>query len=790
MPPRTYTAAHWGLYEVQDAMTPNVTVHAYRGDPAPSPIGYSMVDAAQSTTRIRRPSVRKRWLERYRMREAALAQGQVPPAHEPHGMRGERFRRGSDEFIEVDWDTALNLAASELQRVRTTHGNEAIFGGSYGWSSAGRFHHAQSQIHRFLNAIGGYVRHQDSYSMGAARALMPYVAATMDELMSMHTDWDTLVEHTQLFVTFGGVSAKNAQIAVGGTVDHRIGTSLTAMRRAGVRFVNISPSRRDLDTGGDVFWWPIRPNTDTALLLALAHTLVSEQLHDEAFLASHCVGFEVYRDYVLGIPDGIAKTPEWAEMITGIPADDIAALARDMASHRTMLNIAWALQRAHHGEQPYWALVSLAAMLGQIGLPGGGFGMCYGGENMMGSRCRKFGGPTLSQGENAVSAFIPVARIADMLLSPGEAFSYCGKDYAYPDIRLIYWAGGNPFHHHQDLNRLLDAWQKPETVIVNEPYWTPLAKMADIVFPATTPLERSDIFYAGREPLIGAMKPVIPVQGEARDDYAIFSALAALLGATEIFTEGRDADAWLRHLYAQWQKKCMPQGIHLPPFDTFWERNLVEIEQTGEPVIMFEAFRRDPLAHPLKTPTGKIEIFSATIASYGYADCPGHACWLPPIEWLGSAGANDHPLHLISDQPATRLHSQLDHSAHSLAGKSAGREKVQIHPDDAVARKIVSGDIVRIHNRRGACLAAAEITPDIARNVVKLSTGAWFDPSDWDARQPLEKHGNPNVLTIDIGSSAFSQACVAQSCLVEIERYDGELPALNAHRPPAGIAEA
>src|SRR5690606_30818409 len=196
--------------------------------------------------------------------------------------------RGREPFVEVPWDTALDLVAAELERVRRIHGNASIFGGSYGWASAGRFHHAQSQVHRFLNCIGGYVRHTDSYSLGAARVLMPHIVASIDALMPEHTSWDVLERHTELFVSFGGVPAKNAQINAGGIGEHLVQGGLRRMAQAGARFVNISPVGTDLETGGEVEWLPIRPNTDTALMLGLAHTLVSRGLHDRDFLDKYC----------------------------------------------------------------------------------------------------------------------------------------------------------------------------------------------------------------------------------------------------------------------------------------------------------------------------------------------------------------------------------------------------------------------------------------------------------------------------------------------------------------------
>ncbi|MDP3158849.1 MAG: molybdopterin-dependent oxidoreductase [Reyranella sp.] len=762
---RTLTTAHWGVYEVEyDDAGQAVRLHPFSKDPDPSPIGLHMLSDEVARLRVRRPAVRKSWLE--------------------HGPGANNDKRGQEPFVEVSWDEALDLLSKELARVKTQHSNRAIFGGSYGWSSAGRFHHAQSQVHRFLNAIGGYVRHQDSYSLGAARVLMPHIVGTMEELMSMHTGWDVLARDCKLFVTFGGVPRKNAQINAGGATLHHVKGGLYAMREAGVRFVNVTPTGEDLDTGGDVEWLAIRPNTDAAMILALCHTLFVEKLYNREFLDRCTVGFDRFTPYLTGETDGQPKDAAWAEKITGIPASRIVSLAREMAATRTTVSIGWSLQRSHHGEQPFWAMSTLAAMLGQIGLPGGGFGVGYGPVNLMGSAHPKYSGPTLPQGKNAVPDFIPVARFTDMLLNPGGKVSYNGQDLTYPDIRLVYWAGGNPFHHHQDLNRLMVAWRKPETIVFHEQFWTPAARMADIVLPATTTLERPDIGYGSREPFLIAMKKAREPIGEARDDYWIFSELARRLGQGEVYTEGRDTMAWLAHLYEQSREKSAAAGVTIPAFEEFWEAGIAEAKGENRDPVMLAKFRADPAAHPLKTPSGKIEIYSEKIASFGYDDCPPHAVWLEPIEWLGAKAAERHPLHMLSDQPADKLHSQLDHSPHSRATKIKGRQPVTLHPEDAAARGVAAGDLVRVFNDRGACLAAARLSDRIRRGVIRLSTGAWFDPEDHGSNQPLEKHGNPNALTLDIGASKLSQGCIAQTCLVEIERFDGAAPVVTAHTLP------
>jgi len=758
----TYTASHWGLYQVEFDSENKAQILPYEKDPNPSAIGYYLNHPDVEALRVNKPSVRRGWLEK-------RAGGVGAP-------------RGGDEYIEIEWDEALNLVAEELSRVKTEFGNSSIFGGSYGWASAGRFHHAQSQIHRFLNTFGGYVSHKDSYSLGAARPLMHWLVMPMKELMESHTDWQTLADNCELFLSFGGVPHKNAQVSSGGTAEHRVRAGLKTMAEKGTRFVNVSPVKDDIDTGAEVEWWAIRPNTDTALILGLAYSLWEEKLHDLEFLQRYCAGYEVFERYLVGEEDGQPKNAEWAAAITGLPAEKIKALALDLASKRSMINMAWSLQRAHHGDQPPWALISLACMIGQIGLPGGGFGFCYGAENQMGSAYNKLFGPTFSQGKNPVPHFIPVARITDMLLNPGETFTYQGESYQYQDIRLIYWAGGNPFHHHQDLARLAKAWQKPDTIITHEQYWTPSAKMADIVLPATTTLEREDIFYSVREPVIAAMKKVQDPEVDARDDYTIFAQLAARLNIDNAFTEGRTAGQWLEHLYEGWRVRLEEmKQITMPEFNLFWENGLASIPQSPEPVIMLEAFRQDPEANPLQTPTGKIEIFSQSIADFNLPDCPGYACWLEPHEWLGSKRAEEFPLHMISDQPKNKLHSQLDHSPYSRKDKINGREPVYLNTEDAKARGLSYGDLVKVFNQRGACLASAVPSENIRQGVVRLSTGAWFDPvKSLPDSGLLEKHGNPNALTADIPTSSFSQGSTAQTCLVEVEKWQQDCPEITA----------
>jgi biotin/methionine sulfoxide reductase len=761
------TTSHWGAYRVHHTGTDRIEVSPHPDDPAPSPLLGNIAGSLRHATRVRSPAVRRGWWE--------------------HGP-GPTDRRGREEFVEPGWDAVLDRLAAEYTRVRDHHGNEAIYGGSYGWASAGRFHHAQSQLHRFLNGFGGYTGSRNTYSNGTSVVLLPHVVGDADAVLRSASSWSTITARTDLIVAFGGIPAKNVSVTPGGVTRHTTPGHLDALADRGVRIALVSPLRADLPDRLDTRWYPLVPGTDVAMMLGIAHTLLAEGLHDRAFLDRYCVGFETFARYLLGEPDGIVKDAEWAAGVCRVAATDIRALAREMAASRTLVTVTWSLQRIEHGEQPVWAGIALAAVLGQIGLPGGGFGHGYGSMADVGETGSTLRLPHLPQGVNPVRTFIPVARIADLLLNPGAEYDYDGERLTYPDIRLVHWAGGNPFHHHQDLNRLRTAFGRPDTVVVQDPYWTATARHADIVLPSTTSLEREDIGGGRRDTHLIAMHRAVPPVGDARDDYDALADLAGRLGFRASFTEGRTAREWLAHLYGSWQQSLARQGVQVPDFERFRAEGEYRLPEGDTEITLFDRFRADPVAHPLATPSGRIEITSETVAGFGYPDCPGHPVWLAPGEWLGGRRAVDHPLHLIANQPRTRLHSQLDVGEVSMAAKVAGREPITLHPDDAAARGVAAGDVVRVFNDRGACLAGVVLDEGIRPGVVQLATGAWFDPVDTTDGGPLCAHGNPNVLTPDIPSSRLSQGCAGQHTLVEVARFDGEPPEVSVRRPPEIVA--
>jgi biotin/methionine sulfoxide reductase len=736
--------SHWGAFNavIEDGRV--VGAEPFDFDPDPSPLIEAIPEAAHSPTRITRPMVRSGWLQKGRMSGAG---------------------RGCQPFVPVEWEEALDLVAGELARVRREHGPAAIMGGSQGWSSAGHFHEARGQLRRFLAVAGGFVDQTSNYSFGTALTFLPYILGSAQAVTGPLTSWSSIARHTRLFVLFGGANPKNTQVAKGGCAWHGTSGAFAKLAQAGVRVVNISPIREDGPQAVSPEWIPIRPNTDTAMMLALAHTLVSERRHDEAFHGRYCSGFDRVLPYLTGAKDGAPKDAAWAGAITGVPAVMIRALARQMAATRTMLTASCSLQRADHGEQPYWALVLLAACLGQIGLSGAGSASATArGPHLPSRRCR-FQGQAMPALPNPAHLAIPAAPIADCLLHPVERYDYDGKSATYPDTKFVYWAGGNPFHHHQDLNRLRRAWRRPETIIVHEPWWTATVRHADIVLPATTSLERNDLGGSPRDRFVIAMHKAIEPVSNARNDFDVFRDLSRRLGCEGSFAEGRDEALWLRHIGGTFRERAHSNLV--PDFDTFWQKGWFEIPPRVPEYVLFAEFRADPENNPLRTPSGRIELYSDEIARFAYDDCPPHPAWIEPAEWLGGGQASAFPLHLVSSQPRHRLHSQMDARPISARGKIAGRETLAINPGDDRSRGIGDGEVVRVFNARGTCFAGVSATEAVRPGVVRLSCGAWYDPAG-DEDAPACAHGNANVLTRDHGTSRLSQGPSSATALVEV----------------------
>lgn len=746
-----YHSSHWGAFTAKRSGE-DLIIQPFVKDPDPSPILQNIPAALNHPARLSCPLVRRGW----------LTDGPGPDS-----------RRGSDDYVEVDWDTALDLAANELKRLGGGSADAAenqlgrhVFGGSYGWSSAGRFHHAQSHVHRFLNStFGGYVRSVDTYSTAAGSVILDTVVGNSSRIAREGRWWEHIRDTTELVIAFGGLPTRNLAVSPGGSSQHIAGDVIKAANARGCHFVSISPLADDFSASDRVTRYAPRPATDVAMMLAMAYHLHANNLVDRQYIATYTTGWQALRGYLEGETDQQPKTPEWAAEICGIPAADIISLAEEAARKRSLITVSYSLQRAENGEQPVWMGVVLSAMLGSKAK---GAGFCYA-LGSMGNHGKPQLGvplPTLPQGRNQSGDFIPVARISDLLLNPGAEYTYRGETRRYGDIKLVYWAGGNPFHHHQNLAKLKDAFSRPDTIIVHDSVGTATTCHADIIFPATITAEREDIGASAGDPFLIPMEKLAEPYEQARDDYAIFCDIAERLGCLEAYSKGRTAREWLASMYQKTQDFMTTQGNPAPSFSAFMKDGPLELPVT-DAASMMEAFHADPAANRLATETGRIQIFSNLVASTGL---PGHPAWLAPQEWLGAELAKIHPFQLVANQPKGKLHSQLDFGPASMGCKVDGREVARMNPSDADALRFKDGDTIILSNTRGATLAVLLSSDDIAPSVVQLSTGAWYAPREVAGVGTTCVNGNPNALTSDRPASRFSQGSSGQLCLVSIKK--------------------
>lgn len=768
------TACRWGPLLVETENGKIKSSKSALAQTVPNSLQTTAHDQAHTTVRVKYPMVRK---------------GYLANPEKPEGVRGR------DEFVRVSWEEALDLIHQQHQRIRKSYGAKSIFAGSYGWRSTGSVHKARTLLQRYMGLAGGYTAHLGDYSTAAAQVILPYVVGSI-EVYEQQTAFPVVLEHSDVVVLWGLNPMNTLKIAWSCTDGQGL-EFFHQLKASGKTIIAIDPMKSEtiefLSENNDknVTWIAPHPSTDVAMMLGIAYHLVKENLVDRTFLDKYTVGYDKFEAYLLGQTDNTPKTPEWAEKICGVPAKQMEILAKLFTQHRTMLMAGWGIQRQQYGEQRHWMLVTLAAMLGQIGLPGGGFGFSYHYSNG-GNPTRDAGiAPSMSTGINGFPTKgaverIPVARLVEALERPNETYQHNGQEKTFPEIKMIWWAGGANFTHHQDTNRLIRAWQKPELIVISEPYWTAAAKHADIVLPITTSFERNDITMTGdysNQHLV-PMKQVIKPQFEAKSDFEVFSEMAERLmtGGKGIYTENKTEMMWINHFYNEAQKIGRANRIPMPNFSLFWQQNkLIEMRynEKNAQFVRYQSFREDPILNPLGTPSGKIEIYSQTIEGFHYDDCPPHPTWLEPTEYVGNAKEGE--LQLMTSHAADRLHSQLNYAKLRDNYAIANREPIWINPVDAEKHGIQTGDLVKAFNAQGAVLVGALVTERIKQGSVCIHEGAWVD---LDPMTGICRNGSCNVLTKDIPTSRLGNGCAGNAVLVRIEKYEGEIPGLEAFNPP------
>ena len=526
-------------------------------------------------------------------------------------------RRGEGKFQPVSWSEALDRVAGEITRVRKAYGSAALFvpygSGSYSQTNG------RQVAQRLMNLSGGSLGHYNNYSWACLARATETVYGT-NVTGNQRQDW---------------LNSKYILLWGWNPSEMRDGTNteffLRKARENGARIVCIDPRMTLSAVSLADEWVPIRPGTDVAMMSAMAYVMVTNRLHDGAFVRSHCVGFddsqmpadakdaESYTDYILGTRDKVPKTPQWAEAITGVPRDTIERLAREYATRKPgVLYQGYGMQRRAYGEQVVRAGCVLAAITGNVGIPGGwasGLGLQA-----------PDGGPlwnVFPTGPNPVKASIPtflwteaVAHAGD--IGPGHGLR--GAARLDSPIKLIYAVASNALvNQHANINRtakILRDESLVEFIVVQDNFLTPTARFADIVLPACTQLETwgvEDGWKYGDEVLL--MPKAVEPAGETKSDYQICAEIAARLGIREAFTEGRNEREWVDWSLTAYRKARYPG---LPGVDEFESGNAgVYAVPVKSPAVAFADFRADPARAPLATPSGKIEIFSAELHALG-----------------------------------------------------------------------------------------------------------------------------------------------------------------------------
>ncbi len=672
--------------------------------------------------------------------------------HHPERLKYPQKRigaKGEGRFERISWDEALDTLAGKLKQVKETHGNAAILlltGGGY----LASLHMGGLAAARLLNQFGGYTTHYGNISSeGAVWASLTQYGS----VMVGHSREDLL--NSKLAILWGWDPAR--MISGTNTMYH-----LIRAKEAGTRMICVEPRYTDTAAVLADQWIPIYPGTDTAMMVAMAHVMIDEDLHDQAFLDRYTVGFDRFRDYVLGAEDSTPKTPAWAAPITGVPAETIQALAREYAATKpAALMDCQGPARSAMGEQYNRCAMTLCAMTGNVGVPGGSAG-----GGLMGIPIgHMFRMSAIPPGKNPVELDGPrvkgtldirlrvvkrihINKIFDAILK--------GRAGGYPaDIKMAWSMCNNYVNQTGNSNKADRALKQLDFLAVNELFMTAQARYADLLLPVTSAMERNDLTRPWPSgPYFTFVNRAIEPIGECKSDLEIAGLLAERLGIQDFnpFTE----DDILR----QFVTKNPETAPLIIDFDKFRREGIHRVK-LDEPIVAFRKQIQDPDNHPFDTPSGKIEIFSQRVADLDNPLCPPIPKYMPTWEDRNDPLAAKYPLQLLTPHPRNRVHSEM-YKVEWL--REVEPHRVWINPMDAGPRGIKTGDEVHVFNDRGRVAITAWVTQRIMPGVVCIFEGAWYDPDETG----IDRGGCANTLTKDEYSGGGA-ACL-NTALVQVAR--------------------
>ena len=674
--------------------------------------------------------------------------------------------RGEGKFERISWDKALNIVAAKLKETKQKHGNSAILlvpgGGNQGML------HGYLPVGLMLNLFGGFTRMWGAPSYeGALFGSM----ATYGTITTGNVREDLL--NTHLLIMWGWNPANTIW-------DPGTSLMLARVKEKGIKIIVIDPIFTDSAAIFADQWIPIRPGTDTAMLLAMGYTIINENLQNQSFINKFTVGFDEYKKYIWGEEDGIPKTPEWAEIITKVPADIIKNLAREYAKSKPASLIAgWGPARTAFGEIYSRAANILCIITGNIGINGGyasGFMRAYSSRELIMSKNKKKIGPIkpdqekpkklrpqdnpvdfrapprkdslykLRGGTNPASTRIHFSNYYDAILK--------GKEGGYPaDLKFAYVVASNWLNQYGNVNKGVEALKTLDFIVVQDQFLTPTAKFADVVLPVNTFMERNDIAV----PWLGSpyyiyLNKAIDSLYESKSDLEIARELSKKLGLDPGLLNFEE-DQFLRVLSSP--RKDIKSYAKMKK-DGYYK---VKVK---EPFIAFKNQIEDPENNPFPTLSGKIEIFCEHIAEKNNPLMPPIPKYMSHEEHYDSPKAKKYPLQLITPHNKRHTHSSLQNIPWL---KEIEPHCVWINPIDAMKRNIGEEDMVDVYNDRGRVRIITKVTERIMPGVVCIYQGEWYNPNE----DGVDIGGSANTLTQD-GHSPGG-AFPLNSSLVEIELF-------------------
>lgn len=645
-------------------------------------------------------------------------------------------RRGEGRFERISWDEAIDTIEREWVRIRDTYGPLSRFvlyatGGSKVLSG-------REMTKRLLSLDGGFLNYYNSYSTACVRAITPYLYG---DTMTGNSPADWL--NTSLIVLWGHNPAETV-------FDAETMYYLRKCKAKGIPVIGIDPRRTATMKILGADWYPIRPATDSALADALAYVLYTSGRYDKAFIKRCCIGFdkasmpegidpsECYFSYLTGEKDGVPKTPEWAEAITGLAVERIRELADRMAQAKPM-NIlqGWGPQRNGYGEQATRAAIMLTCLTGNVGISGGS--ACGTGDWSVHRQAQI--PPVPNPTGCSIPTFLWTTAVRDAAsIRPVDGL--IGRDRLNTNVKMLLNIAGNTLlNQHSDTNatrKLLEDESKVEFILVSDVFMTASAKYADILLPATSFLEEDNVANPwGSGNMIGFANKVIEPLGECRPEYDWLKELAGRLGLYEEFTEGHETMLdWLSDVYEQLRK----EETELPEFDVFRRDGIYRYR--NNPVrIAFREECEDPVKHPFPTPSGKIEIFSERLFRMEHPEpFPAIPRYMPAPDGIEDPVGERYPLQLIGWHSKRSCHS-IHYSNKGM--DSLTRGAVYMNPADAAKRGLSEGQMTVVYNDHGKVVLPAAITADIMPGVCAIPAGRWYRPD----RDGTDRGGCINTLT-------------------------------------------